>query len=58
LAICQQATFVTAFLFFLNAMAKQNPVVKRALPGVIERAKYALTRSVDLIQMYKLNWKF
>jgi hypothetical protein len=58
LAMCQQATFIVSFLFFIRAMAKQNEATAKNFPNLIKRAEYSLERALEYMNIYGLNRSF
>lgn len=55
LSLCQQATFIVSFLFFIRAMAKNNEKTARNFVNLTKRAEYALERAIEYIDLYDLN---
>ncbi|KAI6223441.1 CHK domain-containing protein [Aphelenchoides besseyi] len=55
LALCQQSTFITVFLFFIDAMIKQSGSERLQMSPVMQRAEYSLKRTIDYMNKYKLH---
>jgi hypothetical protein len=58
LGLCQQATFIVSFLFFIRAMCGQNEATARNFDNLVKRAEYALEQALGYMDKYGLNRSF